>query len=148
MTVAGKVFVSLPVKDLHRSRAFFRALGFAAEPRFSDETAACLALGEDKYAMLATEDYFAAFVPGREIVDPRRSAQVVVAFSVGSRQEVDALVDKASSAGGAEYREPMDLGWLYGRAFLDPDGHVWEALHIDKGRMPDDSKASGGPAGG
>lgn len=136
MTVAGKVFVSLPVKDLRRSRAFFRALGFDAEPRFSDETAVCLALGEDKYAMLATEDYFATFVPGREVADARRSAQVVVAFCVGSREEVDALVDKASSAGGAEYREPMDTGWMYGRAFVDPDGHVWEALCMDEPPAP------------
>lgn len=143
MTVAGKVFVSLPVKDLQRSRAFFRTLGFAAEPGFSGETAVCMKLGKDTYAMLATEEYFATFVPGREIADARRNAQVVVAFCVGSREEVDALADKASSAGGAEYREPMDLGWMYGRAFVDPDGHVWEVLHLDERRMPDDANTSG-----
>lgn len=129
--VAGKVFVSLPVRDVRRSRDFFATLGFGVEPRFSGPTAACVVLGEDVYAMLATEAYFATFVPGRKVADAQRSAEVVVAVSVDSRQEVDALIDKAASGGGSEYREPTDLGWMYMRAFRDPDGHVWEVLHMD-----------------
>lgn len=134
VTVAEKVFVSLPVRDVPRSREFFATLGFGIEPRFSDPTAACVVLGEDTYAMLASEAYFATFVPGRKVVDAGRSAEVVVAVGVGSREEVDALIDKAASSGGSEYREPTDLGWMYMRAFRDPDGHVWEVLHMDEPR--------------
>lgn len=142
---ANHVFVNLPVKDLSRSLAFFGALGFRTEPRFSDERAACVVLGEGKYAMLATEEYFAGFVPGREIADTARCAEVVVALSAKSRAEVDAMADKAASAGGAAYREPMEFGWMYCRAFLDPDGHIWEVLHMDDGRAldhMDDGRAS------
>ena len=136
-TVAEKVFVSLPVRDVPRSREFFAALGFGIEPRFSGPTAVCVVLGEDTYAMLASEAYFATFVPGRKVADAERSAEVVVAVGVGSREEVDALIDKAASAGGSGYREPTDLGGMYMRAFRDPDGHVWEALHMEEPRATD-----------
>lgn len=34
-----QIFVNLPVKDLKRSTAFFTKLGFAFNPRFTDENA-------------------------------------------------------------------------------------------------------------
>ena len=37
------IFVNLPVADLERSKAFYEALGFTNEPRFSDDTAAAIA---------------------------------------------------------------------------------------------------------
>lgn len=33
--------------------------------------------------------------------------------------------------GKADVRPPVDMGWLYNRAFEDPDGHVFEAYWID-----------------
>lgn len=142
----NRVFVNLPVKDLSRSLAFFGALGFRTDPRFSDERAACVVLGEGKYAMLATEEFFAGFAPGRTIADTTRCAEVIVSLSVESREEVDALAEKAASAGGAAYREPMEFGWIYGRAFVDPDGHIWEVLHIDDRRAPDLTATAPAPA--
>lgn len=142
----NRVFVNLPVKDLSRSLAFFGALGFGTDPRFSDERAACVVLGEGKYAMLATEEFFAGFAPDRTIADTARCAEVIVSLSVESREEVDALAEKAASAGGAAYREPMEFGWIYGRAFLDPDGHIWEVLHMDGSRAPDHTKTAPAPA--
>lgn len=49
--MAKQIFVNLPVKDLARSKAFFIALGFGFDPRFTDEKAACLVIGENIYAM-------------------------------------------------------------------------------------------------
>ncbi len=40
------IFVNLPVTDLDRSKAFYSALGFTANPRFSDEKSACMVLSE------------------------------------------------------------------------------------------------------
>lgn len=45
---------------------------------------------------------------------------------------MDAIADDAAAAGGtAGIREVMDMGWLYNRAFADPDGHVFEAVWMD-----------------
>jgi predicted lactoylglutathione lyase len=45
---------------------------------------------------------------------------------------VDAIVEAAGVAGGkADPRAPTDMGWLYNRAFEDPDGHIFEAVWVD-----------------
>ena len=37
---------------------------------------------------------------------------------------------RAVKAGGKPFREPKDHGFMYEHAFEDPDGHVWELLHM------------------
>ena len=52
------IFVNLPVKDLDASKRFFGALGFTFNPMFSDETAACMVIEENIFAMLMTPARF------------------------------------------------------------------------------------------
>nr|WP_223861529.1 hypothetical protein [Geminicoccus harenae] len=47
--MATRIFVNLPVKDLGRSMAFFRGLGFDFNPQFADETAACMVIAHDNH---------------------------------------------------------------------------------------------------
>ncbi|WP_319675041.1 hypothetical protein [Streptomyces sp. ME18-1-4] len=50
---AGRMlFVNIPVADLDRSKAFFARLGFSYNPMFTDETAACMLVGEQASVML------------------------------------------------------------------------------------------------
>ena len=81
--MAAKIFVTLPVKNLKRSIGFFAGLGYEFDPRFTDENAACLILGENHYAMLITEKSFATFTP-KAIVDAERNTEVLVAVWEGS----------------------------------------------------------------
>lgn len=125
-----QIFVNLPVRDLERSKAFFSALGFAFNAQFTDEKAACLVIEKDSiYAMLITEAYFKTFTP-KPIADARQTTEVLLALSCASDQEVDGLVAKAAASGGKAFGEPKDHGFMYYRAFEDPDGHVWELLHM------------------
>jgi uncharacterized protein len=125
-----KIFVNLPVRDLGRSIAFFKALGFSFNPQFTDETATCMVIGEDIYAMLLTHEKFATFTP-KAIADATKVTEVLTALSVESRAEVDRLVDAALAAGGSEARAPMDHGFMVDRAFNDLDGHIWEIFWMD-----------------
>ena len=45
-----KIFVNLPVRDLERSKEFFRKLGFGFNPKFTDEKAACASLSTERQA--------------------------------------------------------------------------------------------------
>src|SRR3954470_23042445 len=64
------LFVNMPVADVERSKAFFGALGFSFDPRFSDdETAACMPVGEHAVVMLLVRDKFAQFAK-HPIADP------------------------------------------------------------------------------
>src|SRR3546814_9385768 len=46
------IFVNLPVTDLARSMEFYAALGFTNEPRFADDTAACMVWSEAIFVMI------------------------------------------------------------------------------------------------
>lgn len=125
-----KIFVNLPVKDLKRSMEFFRAIGFEFNPQFTDEKAACLVIGDHIYAMLLVEDAFKTFTK-KEVSDAARSTEAILGLAADSREQVDALVDKALAAGGKTANEPYDHGFMYGRSFDDLDGHNWEVFYMD-----------------
>ncbi len=124
------LFVNLPVTDLPRSKVFFEAMGFAFNLQFSDDTAACLVLGEQQYAMLLTHAKFAMFTT-LPIADARRESAHLIAISLASRADVDCVADAALAHGGSAFRAIEDLGFMYTRAIADPDGHVWELFHMD-----------------
>ncbi len=124
-----QTFVNLPVRDVERSKEFFREIGLPLEPRFTDERAACVVLGENAYAMLLDERTFRTFTD-KTVADAHRTTEVLIALSCASRIEVDETMSKALEAGGHEARETRDEGFVYGRSFEDPDGHVWELVYM------------------
>ncbi|HWL71291.1 MAG TPA: VOC family protein [Geminicoccus sp.] len=133
--MATKIFVNLPVKDLDRSMAFFRSLGFDFNPQFTDETAACMVIADDIFAMLLTEPKFREFTP-KQICDTRTSTEVLIALSRDSREAVDQMVAAAVAGGGSTYSEPKDHGFMYYHAFSDLDGHNWEVVYMDPAAVP------------
>jgi predicted lactoylglutathione lyase len=128
--MATQIFVNLPVKDLNKSMAFFKSIGYSFNPQFTDETAACLVISNEIYAMLLTHEKFMEFTT-KEIVDATKSTEVLIALSTESKAEVNAMLDKVIKAGGKEFRQPMDYGFMFSRSFEDLDGHVWEILWMD-----------------
>jgi predicted lactoylglutathione lyase len=126
-----QLFVNLAVDDLDRSIAFFTALGFSFEPRFTDETATCMVVGDDAYVMLLTKARFEEF-SRKPVVDASSHTEVLLAISAGSREGVDELADAALASGGSEANDPLDYSFMYSRSFQDPDGHVWEVVWMDE----------------
>jgi len=133
--MSRKIFVNLPIKDMGRSQAFFRALGFDFNPQFTNEQGACMVISEDIYAMLLVEPFFQTFTK-KPVADARKSTEVLVCLSCDSREEVDALVKKALAAGGTAPNAPQDHGFMYGHGFEDLDGHVWELAWMDPKATP------------
>ena len=136
--MATKIFVNLPVKDLKKSMDFFRALGYSFNPQFSDDTAACMVISDDIYAMLLTEPKFQMFTP-KAICDAKTSSEVLIALSFESRVQVEEIVRKAVAAGGSTYADPKDYGFMYQHGFQDPDGHIWEVFYMDMSKVPQKS---------
>jgi uncharacterized protein len=129
-TTPRKLFVNIPVRDLQRSIDFFEALGFTFNTQFTDATATCMLVGEDAYFMLVTPEKFRDFSK-RPVGDPRKETNALFAISVNSRDEVDALVKKAVTAGGSRAADPQDHGFMYLSSFYDLDGHHWEVFWMD-----------------
>lgn len=128
--MSKKIFVNLPVRDLKKSMEFFAKLGFTFNSQFTDETAACMVVSDDIYAMLLTVEKFKTFTP-KQICDATKETEVLVCLSASSRTEVDDMVRKAVSAGGTLYKEPQDYGFMYGHGFQDLDGHIWELAFME-----------------
>jgi hypothetical protein len=125
------IFVNLPVSDLKKSRAFVEALGAVNEPKFTDETAACMRLSDTIFVMLLTHDKFRQFTP-RPIADAKAGSEVLLCLSADSRESVDSTVERAVMAGGSADPSPeQDYGVMYGRSVADPDGHLWEIMWMD-----------------
>ncbi|MBB4641268.1 VOC family protein [Rhizorhapis suberifaciens] len=124
------IFVNLPVTDLARSTAFYRTVGATPNERFCDATASCMVLSDTIFVMLLTHEKFAQFTP-KKIADARTETEVLLCVSEDSRSDVDATVNKALTAGGREPRPIQDYGFMYGRSFEDPDGHIWEVMWMD-----------------
>lgn len=129
-----RIFVNLPVRKLSKSMAFFRKLGFTFNPRFTDETAACMIVSEDIFVMLLTEEKFRTFTPN-EICDAKKSTEVLVCLTRESRDAVDKMVRKAVAAGGSTFRDPQDYGFMYEHGFQDLDGHIWELICTEPGAV-------------
>ena len=125
--MATKIFVNLPVKDLNKSVGFYTKLGFSVNPQFTDETAACLVISDDIYAMLLTHAKFKEFT-NKEIIDSTKGTEVILGLSAESKEKVSETVKKAIEAGGKESAEARDYGFMYQRSFQDLDGHLWEVL--------------------
>ncbi len=135
-----QIFTNLPVKDLNKTIEFFTKLGFKFNPQFTDENATCMIIDKDSFVMLLVEKFFKNFIPNKKICDAKNNTEVLVALSAESRKKVDEMIDKAVAAGGTEYRKAEDHGWMYGRAFEDINGHIWEIVYMDEKAMPEEMK--------
>jgi hypothetical protein len=133
--LSTKIFINLPVKDLDKTMAFYKALGFTFNPQFTDETAACMVISEENYAMLLTHEKFKGF-SNMPIPDAHKSTGLMVAIALDNREAVDRMMTQALAAGGGEPRPAMDMGFMYNRTFSDPDGHRWEPFFMDMSAMP------------
>jgi uncharacterized protein len=129
--VSRMIFVNLPVRSVRRSRAFFTRLGFRFNPEFCDDDVLCMVVDDNIFVMMLEWSRFRDFVNG-EIADAHRATEVLTCLSAASRTEIDDMVHRAVEAGGRPWKEPMQDGPMYGHSFQDPDGHVWELIHMEQ----------------
>lgn len=121
------IFVNVAVQDLPAAKAFFAALGFGFDEKFTDDNCACMIVSEMAYVMLLDRARFADFTT-KPVADSRASTEAILCVSAESREEVDRFADAALAAGGTAAREAQDFGFMYGRSFHDLDGHLWEVM--------------------
>ena len=123
-----QIILNLPVQDLDKSRAFFSALGFSFDPRFSGENAAFMHIaGDTIQAMLTTEPFFQSLID-KPVANARQANEVVICLSCDSREEVDSLIARAVAAGGRTPHPPEEQGFMYDQGFEDIDGHLWNLV--------------------
>ena len=128
--MAKAVFINLPISNLKASMAFYAALGVTNKPQFTDDNAACMVWSDAIYVMLPSTGSWRRFT--QRPIPPSTSSEVMLALSLDSIKEVDAMNELAAANGGtADINPKQDLGFMYSRALTDPDGHIWEPFWMD-----------------
>ena len=136
MALQSKVWINLAVNSASKSKDFFTALGFVVEPKFSNEIATCVMLGETIGFMLLEKEFFGSFLAGRkQIADSVKTTEAMFALGVDSKEEVDVMVAKALELGGKSANAKQELDFMYGRSFEDLDGHIFEVGRMDQNAM-------------
>ena len=124
------IFLNLATNDLGAAKRFFTGLGWELNAQFSDDGTASFPVSDAIVVMVHTPQKYREFTK-KEIADSAKSSEVLIALSAESREKVDELVEKAVAAGGSVTGETQDHGFMYGRAFDDPDGHTFEVVWMD-----------------
>jgi predicted lactoylglutathione lyase len=131
-----EIWLNLPVKDVEASKAFFSAIGFTLKPEQSVPGERACFLAGKTVVMLFTEAVFKQLNGGLEMNDTSKTAQCMISFDAESKDEIDALARKVDDAGGRIFSQPAEnQGWMYGFAFADLDGHLWNGLYMDFSKL-------------
>ncbi len=133
--MAKLIFVNLPVAHVTKATAFYEAIGMTKNEQFSNAQASAMGWSDEISFMLLDHAFYQTFT-GKQIADAHKTSEVLLCLSRDSRAEVDAIVEAALAAGGAEPRAPQDMGFMYGRTFEDLDGHTFEPMWMDVAAMP------------
>jgi predicted lactoylglutathione lyase len=138
--VATSLFVNIPTADIARAKTFYAAIGWTINPNFSDKNAVSVVIDDDKFLMVLARDYYQGFLDGtgKQVGDPATTSLALISFSLDSREAVDDFIGKVIAAGG-KVSDPKDYGFMYQRAFEDPDGNRFEPFWMDP------AAAEGGP---
>lgn len=133
-----EIWINLPVKDVAKSKEFYKAIGFVLNTAHGNTNdSACFLIGEKNMVlMLFQEDVFKSFTK-ISLADTNQSSEVLISFDSESRAEVDDMANKVEAAGGKIFGKPEEIqGWMYGCGFTDIDGHRWNMLHMDMSKIP------------
>lgn len=130
-----EMWINLPVKDPVKARKFYKALGCEINDDRSNDQMAAVLVGDQRIpVMLFKEDIFRKFT---KTAEPHTGTEVIFSFSAESPEAVREITEKARKAGAEIFAEPQEIqGWMYTNGFADLDGHKWNALYMDKSKMP------------
>jgi hypothetical protein len=130
-------WLSLPVKNIEKSKEFFTKLDFKFNAtQGNGPNSACMMMGDkDVVVMLFDEPTFKQCL-GDAAAELSKASEVLLSIDAQSKEEVDAITKRAVDAGGTSPHKPKDMqGWMYGSVFTDIDGHKWNVLYMDMSKM-------------
>jgi hypothetical protein len=129
------IYINLPVLNLEKTIDFFTELGFAFDPKLTDQYATCMVIGDHIFAMFLAPDYFRTFTK-KGISNSFTSTEVILTVTVDTREKVDLMVNRALAAGAKPSIEQKDHGSMYWSGFEDINGHLWEVMYGEEGNLP------------
>ncbi|MBL4615129.1 MAG: VOC family protein [Magnetovibrio sp.] len=117
--------ITLGVKDMTVSRAYYEAMGWVISPISMDEMTFYQA-GDQVLGL-----YLQDALNHDTNLDAPKPGGITLGMNMQSREEVDATYAQALKAGASELKKPLEMPWGgYTGYVADPDGHPWEFSHV------------------
>ncbi len=118
-------FINLPIRNVADTDKFFTSLGMMKNERYSSEDTTNAIINDNTFVMLLEDKRFASFVGGNpEVINNN----LTIALQFDSVGEVDTFFGKAIASGATDITKlnPESEAFMYGKAFRDINGHIWE----------------------
>ena len=118
-------YINLPIRNVTDTDKFFASLGMEKNKQFSSEDTTNAKINENTFVMLLEGKRFATFVSGEpEMINNN----LTIALQFDSKKEVDSIFEKAIKSGAVDVTKdsPESEAFMYGKAFRDINGHIWE----------------------
>jgi predicted lactoylglutathione lyase len=133
-----QAWLNIPVKDMSKSKEFFKAIGFRANPMHDQNPhLGSFFIGEKDFVLMLFPELTFARMINSQVWDSSTGKEMIINIDAQSREEVDAMAETVRKAGGKILGEPAEVdGWMYVFGFEDLDHHRWAMLHMDMSRMP------------
>jgi predicted lactoylglutathione lyase len=125
MFYPGVSIVTLAVRNVARSRAFYERLGWRCSQAASAPECAFFQLNNVTLALYDQTEFDEEV--GEPVSSGHSARRTALAQNHGSPASVDAALRRFSSAGGRVVKPAGATGWGgYTALVADPDGHIWE----------------------
>lgn len=124
------VVIALPTADRSRAHAFAQALGLKTPGELAEDGVPeplRVELNEQASLMYVPTGGF-GWITGGRTTAAFPTSECLISLQVGSTAEVDAIVGHVEAAGGQVATAPEQKSYGYTGTFVDPDGHLWEAI--------------------
>lgn len=133
-----QVWLNIPVKDLQKSKAFFKSIGFRSNPMHEQNPhIGSFYIGTNDFVLMLFPEAAFSRIVHHSVADAGHGKEMLINIDAESREEVDAMAETVRQAGGKIFAEPAEAeGWMYVLGFEDLDGHRWAVLHMDMSKMP------------
>lgn len=127
-------YINLPIRNVADTDRFFSSLGMEKNVQFSSADTTNAKINDNTYVMLLEDKRMETFVDGTPSII---NYNLTIALQFDTKEEVDAIFEKAVAAGATDTTKPSpeSEAFMYGKAFRDINGHIWE-LFTFIGEMP------------
>nr|WP_294928059.1 VOC family protein [uncultured Flavobacterium sp.] len=131
-----QIWLNLPVKNVAKAKDFFWKIGFSFNEQHDTPSSTCMVIGEGNFVVMLFEELLFKSFSQNELTDTQSGSEILISIDAESKEEVDALAEKVTEAGGTVFSPPAESqGWMYGFGFADLDGHRWNVLYMDFSKL-------------
>ena len=103
-----QIWLNLPVKNVAKAKDFFWKIGFSFNEQHDTPSSTCMVIGEGNFVVMLFEELLFKSFTQNELTDTQSGSEILISIDAESKEEVDALAEKVTEAGGTVFSPPAE----------------------------------------